>query len=124
MRMWGLLTWFVILVASASAQPKTKTYQTGTILSVKKQEANGVSYRKATDAPTRSSVFTYDVSVRVDDAVLVGRYQSAIDDLPSTWSEGGSVDVSIDKHRMYLKGPSAEDSELSIVSRRPLHKGK
>src|ERR1700693_2929516 len=90
MRMWGLLTWLLVVVATASAQPKTKTYQTGTVLLVQKQEANGVSYRKATDAPTRSSVFTYDVSVRVDDAVLVGRYQSAIDYLPSNWSEGSS----------------------------------
>jgi len=124
MRMWGLLTWLLVLVAAASAQPKTKTYQTGTVLSVQKQEANGVSYRKSTDAPTRSSVFTYDVSVRVDDAMLVGRYESAIDYLPSTWSEGRSVEVSIDKHRMYLKGPSGEDFELSIVSRRSPHKEK
>lgn len=94
------------------------------VLSVKKQEANGVSYRKATDAPMRSSTFTYDVSVRVSDAVLVGRYDSAIDYLPSNWSEGSSVQISIDKHRMYLKGLSTEEFELSIVSRRPPRKEK
>jgi hypothetical protein len=122
MRMWGLLTWVLMLVAAASAQPKTKSYQPGTILSVQKLEANGVSY--ATDAPTRSDAFTWDVSVQVTDTMLVGRYQSAIDYLPSTWTEGSSVEVSIDKHRMYLKRPSAQDFELSIVSRRPLRKGK
>jgi len=123
MRMWGLLTWLVILVAAASAQPKTKTYQTGTILSVQKEDANGGSYGK-TDAPVRSTAFAYDVSVQVGDTVLVGRYQSATDYLPSTWTEGNSVEVSIDKHRMYLKNSSAEDFDLRIVSRRPLSKGK
>lgn len=124
MRTWGLITGLLIFVAAASAQHTTKTYRTGTILSVQTREANSDSYRKATDAPTRSSAFTYDVSVRVDDVVLVGRSQSAIDYLPSTWSEGRSVEVSIDKHRMYLKGPSGEDFELSIVGRRPPHKDK
>jgi hypothetical protein len=124
MRMWGLLTWLVILVAAASAQPKTKTYQTGTILSVQKQEVNGVSNGNTADAPLRSSAFTYDVSVQVGDTVVVGRYQSAMDYLPSTWNRGNSVGVRIDKHRMYLKGLSAENVELSLVSRRSLRKAK
>jgi hypothetical protein len=124
MRMSGLLTSLLILVASASAQPKTKPYQTGTILSVQRQEANGPSYRNDTEAPLRSNAFTYDVSVQMADTVLVGRYQSTTDYLPSNWTEGTSVEVRIDRHRMYLKGPSAEDFELSIVSRRPLRKEK
>ena len=123
MRMWGLLTWLLVLVAAASAQPKAKIYQTGTILSVQKQEANGVSYG-TNDAPLRNAVFTYDVSVKVGDTVVVGRYQSAVDYLPDNWAEGNSVEVRIDKHRMYLKGPSVEDSELRIVSRRLPHKEK
>jgi hypothetical protein len=124
MRMSGLLTSLLIFVPSASAQPKTKTYQTGTILSVQRQEANGPSYRKDTDGPLQRNAFTYDVSVQMADTVLVGRYQSSIDYLPSTWTEGTSVEVRIDRHRMYLKGPSAEDFELSIVSRRPVRKEK
>jgi hypothetical protein len=123
MKTLRLLSWLLILVAAASAEPRTKTYQTGTILSVQRKEANGVSYRKPTDAPMRSSAYTYDVSVRVADSVLVGRYQSETSYLPSTWTEGSPVEVRVNKHRMYLKGP-AEDLELSIVSRRPLRDGK
>jgi hypothetical protein len=118
MTKWGLLIWILIVVAGASAQPKTKAYQAGTILSVEKQEANGVSYRKATDAPGRSSVFIYDVSVQMTDVVLIGRYQSATDFVPSTWTKGSAVEVSIHRHRMYLKGSSSEDFELNIVGRR------
>lgn len=123
MRMRGLLTRLLVLVAAASAQPKAKTYQTGIVLSVQKQEANGVSYG-TNDVPLRNAVFTYDVSVQVGDTVVVGRYQSAIDYLPGTWTEGNSVEVRIDKHRLYLKGPSVGDSELRIVSRRSSHKEK
>ena len=122
MKMWGLLTSILLVVAIAFAQPKTRSFQTATILSVQRQEANGVSYRKTDDAPLKSTVFTYDVSVKMDDTVLVGRYENPIDYLP--WAVGSSVQVSADKHRMYLKGPSSEEFELSIVSRRPVHKGK
>jgi hypothetical protein len=119
-----LVLWILVLVAAASAQPKPKTYQTGTILSVQRREADGVSYRKATDAPLRNTVFVYDVAVQVDDTVLVGRYQSAIDYLSSAWSEGKSVEVDIGKHRMYLKDPSGQTLELNIVSQRRVRKGK
>jgi len=53
MRMWGLLTWLVILVAAAigPAQDRTTTRQE-TIFRSQKDEANG-SYGK-TDAPVRS----------------------------------------------------------------------
>jgi hypothetical protein len=124
MTKWGLLIWILILVAAASAQPKTKVYQAGTIISVQKQEVNGVSYRKATDAPGRSSVFNYDVSVQLTDVVLIGRYQSATDFVPSTWTKGNAVEVSVHGHRMYLKGASGEDFELNIVSRRRMRKEK
>jgi hypothetical protein len=126
MRTRGLLIGILILVVTASAQPKTKAkaYQAGTILSVQKQEASGVSYRKATDAPARSSVFIYDVSVQLNDVVVVGRYQSATDFLPNIWSKGSAVEVSMHGHRMYLKGSSVEDFELNIVSRRRLRKEK
>ncbi len=125
MKMWVLITWLLIFVAARHLPSlRQRLTRQEPILSVQKHEANGVSYRKATDAPTRSIVFTYDVSVQVTDTVLVGRYQSAIDYLPNTWIEGSSVEISSDKHRMYLKGPSAEDFELSILSRRPLRKGK
>ena len=72
----------------------------------------------------RDTVFTHDVSVRVGDTVVVGRYNSWTDYLPSTWTEGNSVEVRIGKHNMYLKGPSADDFQLRIVSRRPRHEGK
>ena len=122
--MWGLLTWLLILVAPATTQPKAKIYQAGTIRSIQRQEANGLSSSENTDAPLRSNAFTYDVSVQVADTVLVARYQSATDYLPSSWTEGNSIEVSIYRHCMYLKDSSDEDFELGIVSRHAQRKAK
>ena len=75
--MWMLFTG---LVAVGTAQHKEMTYHSGTILSVQKCEATETSY--STDAPTSTPMFTYDLSVRVGDTVLFGRYQSATDYVP------------------------------------------
>ena len=124
MRMRGLLTCLLILVAAAPAHPKAKTYQTGKILSIRSPEANAVSYRMPTRAPAQDTVFTHDISVQVGDSVVVGRYKSWTDYLPSTWTEGSSVAVRLGKHSMYLKGPVGDEFKLRIVSRRSLHEGK
>lgn len=124
MRTTVLLTWVLSFVVVASARPQSKTYQQGTILSVEKQELNhGVSYRKATDAPLRSTAFVYDISVQINNTVFVGRYQSAMDYLPSDLAQGESMSVSIQNHRMYLKEP-VQDLELNIVSHRRVRGSK
>jgi hypothetical protein len=124
MRTLGVLSVLILLVVPTSAQLKRKNYQTGTIVSVQRQEPAGVSYRKATDASARSTAFIYDVSVQVADTVFVGRYETVIDYFPSNWVQGNSVQLSIEKHRMYLQGLSAEDFELSVVGHHPVPKGK
>lgn len=119
--MWGskFIGSVLVLVVVAFAQPQSKHLQQGRIVSVKQPETNGVPYRKPTDAPMRSSVFTHEISVQVDNTVLVGRYESATDYLPGNWVAGNVVEVSSDKHRMHLRGPSFENYELSIVGRHP-----
>lgn len=119
--MWGskFIAPVLALVVVTVAQPQSKHLQQGRIVSIEQPQASGVLYRKATDAPSRSSVFTHDISVQVDNTVLVGRYESAIDYLPGNWVVGNVVEVSSDKHRMYLRGPSSENHELSIVARHP-----
>jgi hypothetical protein len=114
-KMWMLFTGIVALAAVGTAQHKEMTYQSGTILSVQKCEATEASY--SADAPTQAPVFTCDLSVRVGGTVLVGRYQSATDYVPGSWTAGSVVQVQTDKHRMYLKGPSGEMFELSILAR-------
>jgi|ERR1700745_4461940 hypothetical protein len=124
MRIFVSLACILILAAAVAAQPDTRIYQTGTIISVAKFEPNRVSYRKATDAPLRSNGTIYDISVQTASRVVVGRYASAIDYLPSTLTKGNSVSVRIEKHLMYLKQPSGEDLELTVVSHHQTRKEK
>jgi len=113
--MWILFTGLVALATAGTAQQKEMAYHSGTILSIQKSEATGTSY--STDSPSSPPVFTYDLSVRVGDTVLVGRYQSATDYVPGTWAAGSFAQVRTDKHRMYLKGPSSEEFVLSVLAR-------
>jgi hypothetical protein len=66
------------------------------------------------DAPLQASIFVYEVSVRVDDSIVVARYESEIGNL----LPGNSVKIRLEDHRMYFKEPSSEDFEFTIVSHR------
>jgi len=122
MRRWVVLVCVLIFAALAAAQRNAKSYEPGTVMSVEKLEPNDVSYRKITDAPLRSSGSVYNISVQVAGNVIVGRYASASDYLPSMLTQGKSVSVRTDKHRMYLKEPFGEDIELPVVSHRRIRK--
>ena len=68
------------------------------------------------DAPLQASTFVYEVSVRVDDSILVARYESGIDYLPANLTSGKSVKIRTEDHRVYFKEPSLEDFEFTVVS--------
>jgi len=112
MRSWGLLTWLVDPCWLQHRPAKTKTYRQEPFFRSRRTRQMGVPTEKR-NAPVRSTAFAYDVFSPGGGYCAVGRYQSATDYLPSTWTEGNSVEVSIDKHRMYLKGSSAEDFRIA-----------
>ena len=70
---------------------------------------------KRTDAPAPATEYDYDVSIRLNCSVYVGRYLSGIDYLPDVFSANQSVEVSLDKHFMYVKVPGSRDVKMGIV---------
>jgi hypothetical protein len=118
----GCEQWLAFVVA-ASAQSKSSTYESGKIVSVRRLVPDMSSFRGSpSDAPLQASVFTYELSLRVGDSILVARYESGIDYLPATLQPGTSVKIRIKDHRVYLKEPSAEDLEFSVVSHQRLRR--
>jgi len=83
MRMWGLVTSLLILVAAASAQRKNEDLPDRNHSFDPEARSKWTFLHEGHDAPLRSDAFKYDVSVQMADTVLVGRYQSAIDYLPA-----------------------------------------
>ena len=107
----------LVIVAAASAQSSRSACESGKIVSVRKLAQDAVSsLGSPSDAPLQANVFTYEVSVRVDDKILVARYESEIDYLPATFRSGKSVTIRTEGHRIYFKEPSLEDFEFTVVS--------
>ena len=75
----------------------------------------------ATDAPLQADDYSYDIGIRLDCSVYVGRYASAVDYLPSVFAPHRQVDVRLQKHILYISLPYGDrEVKMGIVSRRRL----
>jgi hypothetical protein len=95
-------------------------YQTATVVSVDKHvsESNSAGSNPS-DAPVQADDYSYDIAIRLDCNVYVGRYQSPTDYLPSVFSPQHTVDVRFQKHIMYVSLPDSDrEVKMGIVGRR------
>ena len=110
----------VSAVTVTYATGQSKQSQPGTIVQVQKQNVATPPVRTGADAdraPLQWHYFVYNVSVRLNCNVYVGRYESEVDDLPSALSPNNSVLVRLEKHRMYLDFPG-DTVKMRIVHRK------
>jgi hypothetical protein len=97
-------------------------YQAATVISVDKHvtPSNYVG-DSPSDAPLAADDYSYDIGIRLNCNVYVGRYESAIDYLPSAFAPNHKVDVLVRKHVMYVSLPeSDQEVKTGIVSHRLL----
>jgi hypothetical protein len=113
----------VSILAIVSALPfpyavgQSKQPQQGTIVSVQKQDVSTPLVRTGANAdrtPLQSHYYLYNVAVRLNCDVYVGRYESELDDLPSAVSANNSVPVRLMKHTMYLDFPG-DSVKMKVV---------
>lgn len=71
------------------------------------------------DAPLTSRYYAYEVSVRVDCEIYVGRYVTAFNYLPSAFTADRLIPIRLTKHVMYFDLPNDPDLRMGIVRRRP-----
>jgi len=117
MRLSILLSLVFVIVTAASAQLTRSVDESGKIVSVRKLASDATPFLGSpSDAPLQASIFVYEVSVRVDDTILVARYESEIDYLPASLMSGKSVKIHTEDHRICFKEPSLEDFEFTVVS--------
>lgn len=113
----------VLISPSAHAQSakadsdKKNEYLAGTVLRVRMQEQNSTSnyVGDATDAPLHSDVYTYDISIRVNCATYVGRWNTEFDDVSSVFSPNRTVQVRLEKHLMYVDVPGDKEFRMGYV---------
>ena len=100
----------------------TTGYQPATVVSVDKHvaESNYVG-GSPSDAPLQAEDYSYDIGIRLNCDVYVGRYESATDYLPSVFSPKHAVDVRLQKHIMYVSLPESDrEVKMGITSHRLL----
>lgn len=108
----------LLICLHAYAKPNVKQgHQTATVVSVEKHEtpSNYVG-DNPTDAPLQADDYSYDIGIRVECNVFVGRYESATNYLPSVFAPKHQVDVRLEKHVMFVSLPfSDREVKMGIV---------
>ena len=118
------VVWGVLLISPhARAKRTTATedgYQVATVVSVKKHvSASNYAGDNPTDAALQARDYSYDIGIRLNCNVYVGRFESAIRYLPSVFSPDHEVDVRLRKHVMFVILPfSDEEVMMGIVNHR------
>jgi hypothetical protein len=97
----------------------TRQYQKAVVVSVENHDPATTLHRKVTDAPDALTEFDANVSIRLNCIVYLGRYKSAIDYMPIVFAAEQEVDVSPEKHFLFVKVPGNGDVKLRIVRRDP-----
>jgi len=100
----GLILSALLVYFHASTKRESKDqYQTATVVSVDKHvsESNDVG-GSPSDAPVQAEDYSYDIGIRLNCDIYIGRYESATDYLPAVFSPKHSVDVRLQKHVMYV----------------------
>jgi hypothetical protein len=115
----SLVLFVLVLGVSMHLQAVTKrTYQPATVVSVENHQAQS-NYvgDNPSDAPLQSTVYAYDISIRLNCVVYVGRYLSAFDYLPSVFAPSNTVLVNRQNHVMYVSIPGSRDVKMGIARR-------
>jgi len=108
-----MLCGLAYLRAETKDKAKNESYQPGTVVTVDKSES---TYPGSPDAPLEPDVYSYDIGVRVDCTIYVGRYESAFDYLPSPLAPHHQVEVLLHKHILYVRMPELDrEVKMSIV---------
>jgi hypothetical protein len=116
----NLLIWLLVgmLIESTVSMAETsRTFQRAVVVNTQKYEPDSVHYNKRMDAPVSATEYDYDISIRLNCSIYVGRYLSAIDYLPGAFAADRSVEVSLGKHVMSVRVPGAADIKMGIVRR-------
>ena len=105
------------LVTSMNAATKAG-YQPATVVSVE-SHARHPTMTAATH-PMRQLqpvLNSYDIDIRLGSTVYRTSYDSAFDDLPSTFAPNQQVQVNLKKHVMYVEFPGASAVEMAVECR-------
>jgi len=118
---FGLLSGVVLTCLPAdSTRVVEQGYEAATVISVDRfQPVSNYLGENPADAPLRAREYSYDIGIRLACNIYVGRYESAINYLPSAFARNQIVDMRLQKHILYVSLPDSDwDVKMGIVSHR------
>jgi len=118
---FGLLSGVLLTCLPAdSTRVVEQGYEAATVISVDRfQPVSNYLGENPADAPLRAREYSYDIGIRLACNIYVGRYESAINYLPSAFARNQIVDVRLQKHILYVSLPDSDwDVKMGIVSHR------
>jgi hypothetical protein len=100
-------------------------YQTATVVSVDKHvsQSNYVG-GSPSDAPLMAEDYSYDIGIRLNCDVYIGRYEPATDYLPAVFAPQHTVDVLVQKHVLYVSLPESDREVKMGITSHHLLKGE
>jgi hypothetical protein len=111
-----LFSGLVCLRAESKDHSNKPTYEGGTVLSVNQYFPESNYLGSPTDAPLQSEYHGYDVGIRVNCTIYVGRYESALDYIPISLAPNHPVEVFLRKHTLFVRMPElGREVELQMV---------
>jgi len=120
----GAIAFLVVMPALSALAATNNSRQTveGTVVAVQKQRvespANQFGSGNPADAPLASRYYAYEVSIRVDCKMYVGRYTTPFNYLPSAFTADQPIQLRLTKHVMYFELPDGSDLRMGIVRRK------
>ena len=111
-----LSTLLFYLHANTKGESKDRC-QTATVVTVDKHVSeSNYAGGSPSDAPLQAENYSYDIGIRLNCNIYIGRYESATDYLPSALSLSHAVDVRLQKHDMYVSLPDGDrEVKMGIV---------
>jgi hypothetical protein len=107
---------FEVLLTGVHAATR-QSYQSATVVNVTNHESLPSYVGNPVDGPSQPEVYSYDIGIQLDCTVYVVRYETGLDYLPSVFSPHQTVEVSLQKHIMYVSLPGAGEVKLGIGKR-------
>ena len=114
----GLVLSTLLFYLHADTKRESKDrYQTATVVTVDKHVSeSNYAGGSPSDAPLQAEDYSYDIGIRLNCNIYIGRYESATDYLPSAFSPNHAVDVRLQKHVMYVSLPEGDrEVKMGIV---------
>ena len=111
----------ILMLHGSPAQSSSGEYVQGTVVEVQKHKTQSPEYTiggsNPSDAQLASSYYTYEISIRVGCRIYVGRYDTALNYLPSIFARDQHVELRLTKRVMYFDVPYSAGIRMRIIHR-------